>query len=301
MAKAEQLLAEQRENMGQSIAKGIGHHLGFHPKAREVPARERGVSRSTSSFEIEIDQIVADPDQPRREIDPEGIERMAGSMLTRGQITPISVRWVADLGKWVIVAGERRWRGARMAGLKTMMAVERKGPDDRGSILADQLIENIQREDLSAIDKAHSFRHLMDLKGWSGNRLATELRICQSSVVESLALLKIPEALRDQVRLETVPASTAYELSRIDDPAVQADVARQVVAEGLTRKETKERVRQAVRNKSKGKPKSTARFLRNRPGMKLRIEYRKGIDRAALREFLLEIAAEFADVESHAA
>src|SRR6185437_7734287 len=108
MGKVEKLIEKQGDNMRQSVSRAAGVPGAGVPARKEPKGREKGVSRSNDAFVIEIGQIVADPDQPRKEFDPGKIEMMAESLKARGQIQPISARFSQSLGKWVIVAGERR-------------------------------------------------------------------------------------------------------------------------------------------------------------------------------------------------
>jgi ParB family chromosome partitioning protein len=268
---------------------------------REEPRRDQGVKRLADAFEIEIDRISPDPDQPRKDFPAESIERMGASLKDRGQIMPISVRFSPELGTWVIVDGERRWRGAMAAGLKVLKVVERKGSLAPGDLLHDQLVANLQREDLSPVDRARSFRKLMDLNGWSGNRLSQELHIAQPVVTSSLALLELPEAIRERVELEELGATAAYELSKIADPVVQEQLAAKVVEGQWTRNQVRDEVRKVTSKKGgaknpgkgrSGKPKVRTDVVHNDAGSgyKFRVANRKGIDPATLRAALLRWA-----------
>src|SRR5206468_5331750 len=110
-----------------------------------------------------------------KEFEPGALERLAESLKERGQLQPIRVRWEAGMDKWVIIAGERRWRAATLAGLATVAAVEASGPLTDDEILGDQLVENCVREDLKPIEQARAFKALMDRNDWSAIRLAKAL------------------------------------------------------------------------------------------------------------------------------
>jgi ParB family chromosome partitioning protein len=225
-----------------------------------------GVARSKTALEIPLDRIEPDPDQPREEFDQEALARLADSLRSRGQLQPIRVRWDEGRGAYVIVVGERRWRAARMAGLPTLTCVVAEGAADAGELLALQLIENCVREDLQPIEQARAYRTLMERTGWSGNRLAQELGIAQSSVVHALALLDLPTDIQEHVERGTLSPSTAYEISKAPDPDAQAAIAERVVSEGLSRAEAVEAVRKVAgkakgRGASKGKAKGKAARL----------------------------------------
>jgi ParB family chromosome partitioning protein len=293
MGKLDEIMRLRGGNIAESIGQGGGGPVTI-PR-REVPRQQQGVRRSDDAMEIEVDRITPDPDQPRKEFDPGAIERMADSLRARGQIQPIMVRWCPADERWVIVSGERRWRGAMLAGLKSMKAVVRKESSDRGELLVDQLAENLVREDLSPLEQARGFRDLMRLKGWSGNQLSKELGIAQPRVVQALALLELPESVRERVQLEELPASTAYEVSKIADPTLQEELARKVVDRGLTRAETRLEVERATargaatrRPAGKGRGgksrirKVTERVIRTAAGTKITIENRRGLDVATI-------------------
>jgi ParB family chromosome partitioning protein len=271
------------------------------------PARMEGVARSKAALEIPLGKIVRDPDQPREDFDDESIARLAASLKARGQLQPIRVRWDEGQGTYVLIAGERRWRAAAVAGLATMTCIVVDGEMTAAERLAAQVEENLQREDLRPIERAKAFRTLMDLNGWSGNQLAKELSISQSAVVQALALLDLPEPVQAAVEQGTLPPATAYELSKLDDAQAVAEVAGQVVAEGLTRAEAVAAVRERSARKSKG-PKSrkvTTRTIRTGAGVKLTAECRRGLDpeilEAALVEALARVRSEMGGAAEQAA
>jgi ParB family chromosome partitioning protein len=202
--------------------------------AQRLPARLQGTANSRNTIEVETDRITPDPDQPRQEFEPGALERLAESLKAKGQLQPIRVRWDDGRGAYIIVLGERRWRAAVQAGLKTMTCVVHEGAFDPGELLALQLVENALREDLKPVEQARAYRRLMDQNGWSGNRLAKELAIDQAAVSRALALLDLPEPIRVQVDAGALPSRTAYEISRLDDPAEQIALAEQAAAREIT-------------------------------------------------------------------
>jgi ParB family chromosome partitioning protein len=269
--------------------------------AGQVPERLRGVVRSKSSAEIPVSRIAPDPEQPREEFDIEALDRLAESLRTKGQLQPIRVRWEEGRGLYVIICGERRWRAAQQAGIETMSCVIVEGPIDAGELLALQLIENCVREDLQPIEQARAFRALIDRNGWSARQVARELGIVQSNVVRALALLALPPAVQEQVEQGALPPATAYEVSKLDDPADQAEVAARVVAEGLSRSEVIDAVRKAASKPRAGGAKGngarprkvTERVIRTGGGVRLTLECRKGLDDTSIRAALLEALAQF--------
>ena len=215
-------------------------------------ANTTGFSRLRAAAEIEVGRIVPDPDQPRTEFDPEAIARLAESLKAYGQIQPISVRWSDDMGSYLIVTGERRWRASILAGRPTIAAVLIEGERTESQVLEMQLVENCLREDLQPIEQAKAFRTLMGRNGWTAARLAEVLQLTGASVTRALALLELPCTVQDAVAEGRLAPSVAYEVSKLDDPEAQAEVASRVVAEGLSRAETVEAVRRAGRGLEQG-------------------------------------------------
>jgi len=144
----------------------------------------------------------------------------------------------------MLIAGERRWRAAQLAGLKTIDAIIHDGEVDADELLEIQLIENVLREDLKPIEQARAYRRLMDTRGWSGNQLAKELNINQSGVSHALKLLDLPEQVQAQVEEGTLSKDAAYEVSKLDTPAEQVAVAQQVVAGRIGSKQVRNIVKE---------------------------------------------------------
>jgi ParB family chromosome partitioning protein len=208
--------------------------------AAGAPDRWRGVERSRDMALVHVARIERDPNQPRQEFDEEELARLADSLRIRGQLQPIRVRWDEGRGMYIILAGERRWRAARMAGLEKMSCVIHDGELTEHDRLAMQLVENALRTDLKPVEQARAYRRLMDVKGYTTRDLAAELHIAQTSVVRALALLELPGNVQARVEGGELGATVAAELTKLEDPAVQEEVAEAVVAEGLTRSEVTE-------------------------------------------------------------
>ena len=200
---------------------------------------------------MEIDRIVPDPDQPRKEFSDDALERLAASLLKHGQLQPIRVRWNATIGRWVVISGERRYRAALRAGLKTVACVFADNGLSPSEILQEQIVENLLREDLKPVEQARAYRQLMDLHGWTAKELAGELQVSQGAVSKSLSLLTLPAELQEQVEEGSIPATAAYEVAKVEDKAVQREIARRIVDEDLTRDAAAEVVREAAGKPSK--------------------------------------------------
>jgi ParB family chromosome partitioning protein len=242
MSKRDDLMRLAAAHIDESV--GSAGPAGSAPLATSsAPARWQGVTKSKSAVEIPLEKIERDPTQPREEFDPDALNRLAESLKTRGLLQPIRVRWSEEQGMYIVLAGERRWRASRLAGLTTITAVVIDREPDPGERLALQLIENCLREDLRPIEQARAYRRLMELNGWSGNQLAKELAIAQGTVSRSLSLLDLPAEIQERVERGELAPSIAQEVARLDDATIQAEIAERVVTEKLTRGEVAEVVR----------------------------------------------------------
>jgi ParB family chromosome partitioning protein len=192
---------------------------------------------------IPVDRIIPDPDQPRREFEPEKLAELGLSMKRRGQLQPIRVREDKEHGRFVIVAGERRWRAAKMMEIPTLDCVIVKRPMTDGERLTLQLIENCVREDLKPIEQGQAFKTLMDREGWTAEQLSKELNLSPQTVGRALALLSLPGPVQELVETGSLPPSTAAELRSLNSPAKQAEVAAKIVREGKSRDQALSEIR----------------------------------------------------------
>lgn len=181
---------------------------------------------------IPLDKIVADV-QVRKAFDEEGLVGLAASLTAVGQLQPGRVRKLGD--KYVIVDGERRYRAAKLAGLTTLAVIIENKDLCEGEVIQRQYISNCQREDLSPLEKATAIASLMNVTGWKAGEAATRLGISNGTATRLLALLTLPESIQDQVAAGVIPASAAYELSRVGDAGQQQELANKFAAGRLTR------------------------------------------------------------------
>jgi len=265
---------------------------GPTPGVRAVPADSIGRERARDVWMIEVDRIAPDPDQPRKEFDPEALDRLAESIRTRGQLQPIQVRWNAELERFVILMGERRWRASQLAGLKSLACVVRDREIDDAEKLSIQLVENCLREDLSPVDQAKAFRSLMQSQGWSQDRVASELAISQASVAKALSILRLPETVQARVDSGDLAASVAYEIAKLDDPAAQVRLATEAAEQGFTREDVVKQVRRAPSKKKAPAAKKLppARVWRI-DGFRVEVGRKAGVDPAAALAAVEEVAA----------
>ena len=286
-----------RGNMAESLARRPAIAIGSG--AAPAPGQFQGRAKLPGACVIEVDRLVADPDQPRKTFPEDSIEQLAASFRHRGQLVPILVRWTPSIDRYTIVDGERRFRAAERAGLASLAAVDvtDKSPDD---ILEIQLVTNALREDVPAVEQARSWRRLMDAKGLSQRELAEQLGYDHATVTRSLGLLNLPESIQAQVDAGEIRPQTGYELSRIDDPTEQAHLAEEAKAGRLKRDDLRQRVKESRppragqgkgRGTAKGKPKlPTERTVRLNGGARVTVASRKGFDAASWVEMLEEAA-----------
>ena len=254
MSKASEAL---QRRFGQNLSESLGVRS---PQAGTLPPLPRpaengfpresgpddGRTRARDAGHMELARIVPDPDQPRKDFTEDAIERLSASLLKHGQLMPIRVRWNATLAKWVVISGERRYRAALRAGLKSVACIFAEDGLTNSEILQEQIVENLLREDLKPVEQARAYRQLMDMHGWTAKELSGELQVSQGAISKSLALLALPEDLQAQVETGILSPATAYEVAKVADPDAQRDVARRVVAERLTRDAAAEVVREVA-------------------------------------------------------
>jgi ParB family chromosome partitioning protein len=193
----------------------------------------------TAPREIDIDQLVPNPRQPRVHIDEHRLEELAQSIRSHGVIQPILVRPVD--GRYEIVAGERRWRAAQRAGLLKVPVAIRDVPD--ANLLQVALIENIQREDLNPVEEAQAYRRLVDDHQMSQESIGTAVGKDRATVANYLRLLRLPVEVRNDLASASLSMGHARALLALPDDAAQRRVAREVVSRQLSVRDTEALVR----------------------------------------------------------
>lgn len=224
--------------------KALGRGLGA------LLSSDRTIDLGAEPTEVDVDAIVPGPMQPRTHFDEGSLEGLADSIRSHGIVQPLLVRRHGE--RYELIAGERRWRAAQIAGLTKVPVIVRDVPD--GDLLEIALIENIQRENLNAIEEAHAYKRLIETVGLTQEELAARVGRDRSYITNYLRLLKLPDDLQKLVvegRLSTGHARTILGLSHVD---LQRKVARQVIDGGLSVRATEHLVRKAV----EGTPAKTA-------------------------------------------
>jgi ParB family chromosome partitioning protein len=249
---------ERRESPQSSVSSG-----------RAENSRYRGIERLKGASEIPVDRLTRDPSQPREIFDEASLQELVESIETMGVLQPVRVRWDEELAMYVIIAGERRLRAAKMAGLKAVPCVIQEGELTDSQRLMEQLAENIIRADLQPVEQAKAFRRLMDLNGWSARQLAREMHIADANVVRALALLELPQTVQMQVEAGRLAPSVAYEVSRLDSAEEQATLAEKIVTEKLTRDQAVAAVQ--ARKPSQGATKRAREEFRREDGTRIAV------------------------------
>ncbi|HLG42863.1 MAG TPA: ParB/RepB/Spo0J family partition protein [Planctomycetota bacterium] len=188
--------------------------------------------------EIELSKIRTNPFQPRSEFDPAEIEALAASIRESGLLQPVVVR--PKDGRYELVAGERRMRAATAAGLKRIPAVVKELDD--AAMLKMALVENIQRQDLNALEKAVAFRSLMQTFGYTQEKVAKELGMDRTTVANFVRLLELPAEIREAVGKGLITQGHARALLACPSAAEQAKLLRAIIKEELSVRETERRV-----------------------------------------------------------
>jgi ParB family chromosome partitioning protein len=188
---------------------------------------------------VDVDRITPNPEQPRLSFDETSLEELAASIREHGVLQPILVRPL-DGGTYQLIAGERRWRASKAAGLETIPALVEEIDDD--TALEISIIENLQREDLSPLDEAAMYDRMVRDHGYSVRRLAQKLGKDKGYLENRLRLADAPEEIRELVSLRKDTLSHAYELLKVDDPKKRKRLAGQVARGELTLIKLRDRI-----------------------------------------------------------
>jgi ParB family chromosome partitioning protein len=191
------------------------------------PALEERARGGIPYREIPVSAIEADPNQPRRSFDEEKLQELAESIKLYGVLSPILVRSGALPGRYTIISGERRYRASQVAGLAAIPAIVSQSEGEDGRTLAIQLVENLQRDDLSSLERAQAIGALRDAHNLSIRDIAERLSISKSAVQRSLEILQLPDDLLNALR-EGASESKVLLVAKIDDPAVRASYLKDI-------------------------------------------------------------------------
>ncbi len=220
--------------LGKGLGKGLAALMG--DEADETEQSAANVS------DIDIDLIDANPWQPRTEFEQDELDELEASIRNVGIIQPLTLRRIEETNRYQIIAGERRFRAAKQAGLKVVPAYVRVVSDDK--MLAIALIENIQRSNLNPIDEATSYQRLIDECNLTQETLADQVGKKRSTITNYLRLLKLPEEIQQGLRSRLITMGHARAIMGIDEQDTQLIVYHDAIEQGYSVRQIEELVRQ---------------------------------------------------------
>ena len=192
---------------------------------------------SSTINEIPLIQIEPNPNQPRRDFDHEALEELAASISQIGIIQPITLRQI-DEQRYQIIAGERRWRASQIAGLDSIPAYIRTISDE--NIMEMALVENIQREDLNAIEIALAYEHLLDTEGMTQEKVSARVGKSRTAITNYLRLLRLPAQVQIALQKKEIDMGHARALLAIESPSLQIKLFNEVVKNGYSVRKVEE-------------------------------------------------------------
>ncbi|MBQ9223904.1 MAG: ParB/RepB/Spo0J family partition protein [Prevotella sp.] len=195
---------------------------------------------SSTISEILIQDIEANPNQPRREFDAEALQELAKSIQEIGIVQPITLRQMEN-GKYQIIAGERRWRASQIAGLTQIPAYIRTIKDE--NVMEMALVENIQREDLNAIEIALAYEHLMESSGMTQEKVSERVGKSRAAVANYVRLLKLPAQVQMALQNKEIDMGHARALLSLDSPSLQIKLFKDIVKNSYSVRKVEEIVK----------------------------------------------------------
>ena len=222
------------------------------PAHKKFPALGRGLDAlistddelhtggSSSITEVPVEKIKANPNQPRREFSETSLEELAESIRQIGIIQPITLRQMED-GTYQIIAGERRWRASQMAGLNSVPAYVRTADDEKMMQMA--LVENIQREDLNAIEIALAYQNLIEQYHLTQDKLSEKIGKNRATIANYLRLLKLPAQVQMALRNKEVDQGHARALLGLDKPTLQVKLFNEIKEKGYSVRQVEDMVK----------------------------------------------------------
>ena len=217
---------------------------------------------SSTINEVPLQQIEANPNQPRREFDPVALEELANSIRQLGIVQPITLRQV-DHDRFQIIAGERRWRASQLAGLTTIPAYIRTIKDE--NVMEMALVENIQREDLNAIEIALAYEHLLEKTSMTQEKVAERVGKSRPAIANYLRLLKLPAQVQMALQKKEIDMGHARALLSLDSPSLQLKVFREIQKNDYTVRRVEEVCKQLKNGEDVQSAKKTIAATRRLP------------------------------------
>jgi ParB family chromosome partitioning protein len=249
------------------IQTGLGRGLGalisdtnYIQQNRRTRSEQTENSHLVSIADIDIEKIVPNPYQPRTEFNLEAIEELSQSIKLLGLIQPITVRPIEN-GMYQIISGERRYRASKLAGIKNIPAYIRE-TDDNG-MLEMAIVENIQREDLDAIEVAVSFQRLIDECNLTQEAMADRVGKKRATVTNYLRLLKLPAEIQFAIRAKKITMGHAKSLLGVENPKIQLKLANQIIEQDLSVRQVEAKVQNLNKEKKAKKEKEVIELPEN--------------------------------------
>lgn len=215
-----------------ALGRGLGALIDVQPTVQ--------TSGSSSIDEVEISKIEANPDQPRTNFNEEALQELAASIAELGVVQPITIREIGP-DKYMIIAGERRFRASKIAGLTKIPAYIKRVSDETMMEMA--LVENIQREDLNAIEIALTYQRLLDEYKFTQEKLSDRVGKKRATVANYLRLLKLPAEIQLGLTKKEIDMGHARALINVQDPTKMIKLYEEVVAKGYSVRKVEELVR----------------------------------------------------------
>jgi ParB family chromosome partitioning protein len=223
----------------RALGKGLSSLIPDAPNQDPLASPDVQLTEPGASAEVPLDRLRANPHQPRSDFDGEEIQFLAASIRSSGVLQPLLVRPEED-GTFTVIAGERRMRAAKDAGLETVPVICRDLPDSRLLELA--LVENLQRDDLGPIETASAFRALIRDHGLTQAEVASRVGKPRSTVANFLRLLDLPDDVRSWLATGELSMGHGRALASLDDAGAQLELGREAVRKGLSVREVEQRV-----------------------------------------------------------
>lgn len=238
---------EENYSANYVVTENLEDEIQSFPEDLEEAALENVLSRQTD--EIPIDSVIPNPEQPRTNFKKESLEELAASIQKDGLLQPILVRPLEN-NTFQIIAGERRWQAAKMAGMTTIPVRIKEADDDEALEMA--LIENVQRTDLNPIEEAYGYKRLMERKNLTQSELAQEVSKGRSTVANALRLLELPEEAQELLFEEKITAGHARAILSIPSKEGRLKLTEKLASEKLSVREAEAYAR-LLANQEKGR------------------------------------------------
>lgn len=248
--------------MSKPKTTGLGRGLDAIFGENSLPGKSDGV------IMLRVSDIEPRPGQPRKDFDPEAMAQLADSIATHGLIQPVVVR-LEENGLYQIIAGERRWRASKMAGLTEIPAVIVDADDRKAAELA--IIENIQREDLNPIEEAEAYKALAEEHNMTQEEISRQVSKSRSAVANAMRLLELPDDVIDMVRNNELSAGHARALLGLGDSRKISELARAAKESGMSVRMLEQTVR--ATNKAESSDKARTEEKKEKPTPSLKVNY----------------------------